>query len=179
MNELYVVVSLSDGSVVHLAYQTEMGAPIHPGGPWRGPNDQGVFTREATDANIEHEVARASRHWQQDGKQTVSWRRLSAAEHTLFEQDRDYRNALEDVGGKIQHNMPKARELHRAVLRHWNGDRLLTLDREWVDAMAGGKKTEADVVSAKRQSLKDFVNDPRIDTALTLAELKALIPPVV
>lgn len=179
MAEVYICVALSDGSVVHIAYQTEMRAPKYPGGPWVGPNALGVFTRDSSDANIEYEVSRAARHWRQDGKETVSWRRLSDAEHQVFNQDRDYRNALEDVGGKLQHNMVKARELHKAVLRHWNGDKLLMLDREWVDASADGKKADADAVQAKRQALRDFVNDPRIDAAQTLAELKALVPPEV
>lgn len=176
MSEVYICVSLSDGAVAHVAFQTTMRAPKHPGGPWTGPNAEGFFERTADDVNVEYEVARAARHWQQDKKTTVSWRRLSASEHTLFEQDRDYRNALEDVVGVLGHNMVKARELHRAVLRHYNGDQLLTLDREWLDKTADGKKAEADAVQATRQALKDFVNNPAIDAATTLAELKAIVP---
>lgn len=180
MSEVYICIALSDGSVAHLAYQTIMRAPKHPGGPWQGPNARGEYTRGASDTAIEFEVARSSRHWQQDGKATIGWRKLTLAEHEMFNRDRNYRNAMEDVPGVgLKHNMVKARQLHRAVLRHWNGDRLMTLDREWVDAAAKKDNQKADEIEAKRQTLRDFVNDPRIDAASTLEQLKALVPPEV
>jgi len=176
MSEVYIAISLSDGSVAHMAFQTKMRAPGNPGGPWVGPDKDGFYSRDASDVNIEYEVARASRHWQQDGKATISWRRLNQEQHEMFGKERDYRNALEDVGGAIKHNMKKACELHRAVLRHLNGEKLLTLDREWVDATAIGDTKAAEDIDAIRKKLRKFVNDPRIDAAQDVEELKALVP---
>lgn len=180
-SEIYIVVSRSDGSVAHIAFQTRGRFPSQPKGGWeRDPEgDKGFgWKREATDANIEYELARHSANWGRMGDPTlVGWRRLSLEEHEMFNKDRVYRNALKDDGGKIKHDMPKARELHKARLRHLNGDKFMSLDRQWVDASASGKKSEADAIEAKRKALRDFVNDPRIDAAQTIEELKLIVPP--
>jgi len=174
--EVYIGVTLSDGFFVHVAFQTVLRAPKHPGGPWNGPNDLGIFTREATDANIEYELSRAARAWQKDGRTLVSWRRLTEAEHDLCGSHRYYRNALEDVSGQLKHNMTKARVLHREALNHINGGKLLTLDRVLVDAMLGGKKEDIDSAAAARKALRDRVIDPAIDAAQTIEVLSALLP---
>lgn len=179
MSEVYVVAQRSDGSVAHIAFQTTMRAPGRPVGPWSLNETTGVWEREASDENIEFELARHSRQWSRlDGLTLVDWRRLSQSEHELFETDRTYRDAIELVGGTLQHNIVKARDLHRAALRHSNGDKFMLLDRQWVDASASGDVREAEAVEAKRKSLRDFVLDPRIDMAVNLDELKRIVPPV-
>lgn len=182
-NEIYIAVSRTDGSVVHVAFQTFMRCPVSPGGPWR-PVANG-WERDSSDANIEFELARFNRMWANAKDETglpapdptmISWRRLSQAEHEMFNQNRHLRGALEDVGGKIQHNMPKARELHREHLRHYNGDKLIGLDREWVNASVEKNKAKIDAVEAKRKELADSVVDPRIDAAQTVEELLQVKP---
>jgi len=106
----------------------------------------------------------------------VSWRRLTLAEHEMFNQNRNHRDALEDVNGVLRHNMVKARELHRSLIRHSNGAKFLTIDREWVDAFAKGDKQTADAVEAQRQAMRDVVDDPRIEAAQTIEELLAVVP---
>lgn len=183
MAEVYIGISRDDGSVVHYAFQTFMRCPVNPGGPWRRVD--GGWERDASDANIEFDVMRLTRYWASRKDEAgnpdpdaamVGWRRLTQAEHDMFEQDRHYRDALEDTGGKIQHNMTKAAELHRARIRHDNGDKFLTMDREWVDAMARGDKLAADAVEAQRKAMRDSVNDPRINAARSIDDLKAIAP---
>lgn len=176
MSEVYICIVRTDGSVAHYAFQTRMRSPFPPSGSWTLGKD-GYLTREASDANIEFDVERLDRSWTRVGDPAVvDWRRLTQEEHALFEQDRDYRNALEDAGGTLRHNIIKARELHRAVLRHKNGDKLMFLDRAWLDCSASADALGAIAVEAKRKMLRDFVNDPRIDTATDVATLKTITP---
>lgn len=165
MAEIYFIAKFVDNSVAHIALQTE----IRTNGR--------TITTQWSDAEVFAEVERYAQHWAKEGMVVASWRRISQDEHLLFEKDREYRDAMEETPNGIGHNMPKARLLHQAKLRHWNGDRFMTLDREWVDAFASGDKQKADGVEAKRKMLRDFVNDPRIATAQTIEELKQILPP--
>ena len=177
MAEIYLAVSRSDGSVAHVAFQTEGRFPSRPLGGWEKAPDAFAWTRQPSDENIEFELARVSANWSRLGDPVmIGWRRISDEEHRLFETDRVYRDALTDVDGKLQHDMPKARALHQAYLRHQNGDKFMTLDREWLDKNARGDANGAAEVEAKRQALRDFVNDPRIEAAKTIDELKRVVP---
>lgn len=175
--EIYLVARWSDGSVSHEAMQLVGRFPSQPVEKGWRPMGDGTWGRASSDANCEEYLARvAQRRMELDGLTLLGWRRLSDDEHKMFERDRVYRDAMEDVGGKVGHNMAKARELHRAHLRHKNGDRFMTLDREWVNKSAAGDKRGADDVEAERKRLRDFVSDPRIDAAATLDELKTIVP---
>jgi hypothetical protein len=181
MSEVYIGVSRSDGSVVHVAFQTVMRAPTRPDtGGWQGPDQLGRYFREASDSNIAADLARFNEQWAQLGDPTMTgWRKLSDPEHEMFNQNRAHRNALEDVGGKIQHNMPKARELHREYLRHYNGDKLIGLDRDWVNASVAKDNAKIKATEDKRKALADTVVDPRIEAAKTIEELLLVTPAVV
>jgi len=180
MSEIYICVSRTDGSVAHVAFQTDGRFPSQPKGGWRKDGEGFVWRRDATDANIEFELARITANWSRQGDPTMTgWRRLSAQEHEIFNQHRHLRDALEDVAGKIQHNMPKAREAHRQHLRHYNGDKLLGLDREWVNASVAKNQSGVRAVEQKRKALADTVVDPRIDAAQTVEELLQVTPAAV
>jgi hypothetical protein len=202
--EVYAAITRADGSVVHVAVQLVGRFPTAPNRFWQLLDDDlwsrlkllvlklkgrppwATYGREPTDEAINYECMRLDYAWTNRFDEygqplppepgMVSWRRISDAEHQMFNQDRIYRDALEDAGGKIQHNMTKAKELHRAHLRHVNGDKFMALDRQWVDAMAANKRPEADAVEAKRKAMRDRVNDPAIDAAKTIEELKAVTP---
>jgi len=178
MSEVYIGVSRSDGSVVHVAFQTVMRAAQKPTtGGWEGPDALGRYSRTASDVNIAVDISRFNEQWTQLGDPTlVGWRRLSDAEHEMFNQNRWHRNALEDVGGKIQHNMPKARQLHREMLQHYNGDKLLGLDRDWVNASIAKDNAKLKATEGKRKALADTVVDPRIEAAKTIEELLLVTP---
>jgi len=176
--EIYLVARWSDGSVSHEAMQIVGRFPAQPTERgWRAAGD-GTWVRASSDANCIEYLARvAQRRLELDNITMTGWRRLADDEHRMFERDREYRDAMEDAGGRIGHNMPKARELHRSRLRHINGDRFLRLDREWVNASASGNAAEARDVENKRKALRDMVDDPRIEAAQTLDDLKAVMPP--
>lgn len=181
MAEFYLIARWSNGTISHESMQLAMRAPGKPIEPEWSLYEDGVWRREPTPAAIESYLARVAERVARDpdsrGVTLLGWRPASEEDRAMVHKDRDYRNALEDAGGKLRHNMVKARELHRQVLRHINGDRLLRLDRQWLDASAEGKKAQADSVQAIRQGLKNLVNDPRIDAAQTIDELKAIQPP--
>ena len=176
MSEAYVCVSVSDGAVYHLAIQLESRlAGVPPSGSgWGGPFTDGTYGREATDAVIQHEVDRAAVAWaaRSDGAVTVlGWRRLSDAEHDVFSRNRPHRDALEDVAGVLRHDMPKARELHRHLLRHQRAEKLLVLDGAYNGAVGAGDAVRAAAIEAMRAELRDLTSDPRIEAAKDVAEL--------
>lgn len=175
--EIYLVARWSDGSVSHEAMQLAGRFPAQPAETgWRFAGD-GTWVRASSDANINQYLGRvAQRRLELDGLTLVGWRRITAQEHAMFERDRTYRDAMADDGVTLSHDMTKARELHRAFIRHQNGDRFMTLDREWVDASASGDTAKAQQIAAQRDALRNFVNDPRIDAAQTLDELKVVVP---
>lgn len=188
MSELYVAATWSDGSVSHHAIQLEGRFPSQPKGGWSKAEGGLAWKREATDANIEYEMARyAFYRMNTDGLGLMGWRRLSQAEHDLFEQDRPngkpttrpytggtYRNALVDRAGKIEHDIVKARDCCREELRRQRRNAMLVLDGQWMGATGQGKKAEADAVEAERQKWRDAPADPRIDAAGSVEELKQI-----
>jgi hypothetical protein len=101
----------------------------------------------------------------------VSWRRISDDEHRLFNENRHHRDALKDDGKTISHDMDKAREIHRNLLRHQRGEKFAALDAKWMQAAAKGDKRAAADVDAKRQALRDVTDDPRIAAARTIDDL--------
>lgn len=170
MAEIYVAIERSDGTVAHMAFQTECRAPSRPQGQWM-PAANGAWAILPTDENIAFEVSRVAKMWEADGVSVVSWKRLTNAEHEQFNEFRQHRDALELVSGKIQHNMAKARELHRDLLRHQRAEKLLVLDAAHTGATALGDKGRADNIEAMRVELRDLTSDPRIDAATTVGEL--------
>ena len=83
---------------------------------------------------------------------------------------RVYRNAWCDAGlGKIGHDMAKARELHRDILRTARAPRLLALDVEMSKAYQD--KAKQDQIEAQRQRLRDAPAHPFIDQAQTIEDL--------
>jgi hypothetical protein len=189
--EHYIAVTMSDGMVYHYAFQTQ-GRAFGPGSEKAGwtPTKNGHFFRHPSDANIEYDLRKTEREqWNverrhADGTVTppvriVHWRRLTEAEHLLFEAGRpahadSFRNALVDRNGKIEYDIEKARECYREVLRYRRASAMLSLDNQWMRATGQGKKAEADAVEAQRQKWRDAPADPRIDSAQTVEELKLI-----
>lgn len=181
--EQHIAVTMSDGAVYLYAMQLTMRAPSRPLGPdWNYDDAHGEWFRPASPAAIEFDIMRAeSGLWSKPGKLrdgtilpgvfVLSHRMISPAELALFEQ-RDYRDALVDNGGRIEHDMTMARERHRKVLRHVRSEKLAELDAQFSRALGQGRKPEQDAVEAQRQRLRDITADPRIDAAQTLDQLR-------
>lgn len=157
-------VQLEDGSfVVHYFITHGRGTFLPKGAVWTGSYQ---WKREPTVENITENLNSSFAD-----RPVVSWRRLSKGD---IPEDRSYRNAWVDDGKAITHDMAKARELHRDILRHERAARFPELDAKYTRATGQGKAEEAARVEASRQALRDAPADPRIDCATTVEELKAI-----
>lgn len=90
--------------------------------------------------------------------------------------DRTFRNALRDDGRTLRHDMPHARELHRAAIRHARISRLAELDAAYLRADEAGDQAEKKRVAQRKQRLRDLPAHPDIEAAQTADELKAFWP---
>jgi len=86
--------------------------------------------------------------------------------------DRTFRNAWQFKGDAVEIDMPKARDIHRDVLRAERASKLDKLDVDWFRAVETGGDTAA--IAAEKQRLRDVTADSRIAAAKTPEELKAL-----
>lgn len=89
---------------------------------------------------------------------------------------RDFRDAWELSDGKINVNMGKAREVHRARLRRAREPLLADLDIAAMRADEDGDRGRKTAVVAEKRALRDVTDDPRIDSAVTPDDLRAAWP---
>lgn len=97
--------------------------------------------------------------------------------------DRTYRNAwVADVdGGRVGHDMPTAREIHKQHMRAARTPLLGALDTSYLRAdELGGPGAAADKrsIAAQKQVLRDVTGHPDVAAAQTVAKLKAVWPAV-
>lgn len=123
------------------------------------------WAREATDANIQAEITKTLPAFDPEKKPLKGWRRVKESDLP----DREYRNAWRDRGGKVEEDLPHARQIHLERLRGERQPILDQLDREWHRATGRGKKSDADAIEVKRQALRDL---PDVETINTITELK-------
>jgi hypothetical protein len=92
--------------------------------------------------------------------------------------DRAFRDAWCLRDGRMDHDMPKAREIHRQRMRAARAPLLAALDVDYQRAdEAGNAKAKRDI-AARKQALRDVTADPRIVAAETPEALKAVWPDV-
>jgi hypothetical protein len=89
-------------------------------------------------------------------------------------EDRYFRNAWTYIGGRIEIDMPKAREVHKAKLRVDRAPLLTALDVEYQRADEDGDGKAKAGVAARKKALRDITNHPGIDAARTPEELKKI-----
>jgi hypothetical protein len=150
-----ISITKSDGSVAIMHFVTK--GLLNAAGA--------VFEREATDENINAEIAKA-------GIDAVSWRRIEMSE---IPRDRTFRNAWVDTG-KIDVDMPRAREIHRDKLRAMRRPLLEALDVEYQRADEQGDVTKKAAIAERKQALRDVTADPALEAARTPDELAGCIP---
>lgn len=149
------------------------GPQLPPGAVWDDKNP-GYWLREATAETLAQEVRRACPLLNLDGEplpRALSWRTIESVD---VPKTRDYRDAWTDNGAAIVHDMDKARALHREKLRAERVETLVKLDQEWFvaeRAKDGAAKAEID---RRKQAMLDITDDPRIDSAQTIADLAAV-----
>ena len=94
---------------------------------------------------------------------------FQVVEETSIPSDRTFRDGWKEGAGKVEHDMPKCREIHRERMRVARAPKLAALDVE---------QLRNKNVEAEKQALRDVTADPRIETAATPDELKAVWPDI-
>lgn len=92
--------------------------------------------------------------------------------------DRYFRNAWKCDQGRLDVDMPKARELHRNALRLQRARRFAELDAEYFKAQERSDLVALHEIASHKQALRDAPQDPRLEAAQTPDELKAVSLPV-
>ena len=146
---------------------------FHPDAPSRGEAPELTaeqvkqFARShrlVTDDVVEREID------QLQFADVVRWRFI---DHSDVPADRTYRDALIDQANIIMPEMATARDLQRAHLRERRAPLLARLDVDQLRAIVHQDEATVSEIEARKQALRDLPQDPAIDAATTLAELKA------
>jgi hypothetical protein len=90
--------------------------------------------------------------------------------------DRTFRAAWKASGGRVEVDMPLAREIHKARLRELRAPKIAALDVEYMRSLENGDAIMQGEIAAKKQALRDVTEDPGIAAATTPEELKAVLP---
>jgi len=168
MKSIKVAIIQANDSVAIMSFLILGRGNILPFGAQWADKDEAIWMREATPENIDHEISRIAFI-----EKPIKGYRI--IDDTEVPADRTFREAWTDTG-KIEIDMPKAKEVHRNKIRAVRADKLMQLDGEWMRATGQNKKQEADDIEAQRQILRDLPADPRIEAATTPEELKAFWP---
>lgn len=96
--------------------------------------------------------------------------------------DRTYRNAweLHADGRSIIHNMDKAREIHKDLMRRERAKLMPALDIEYqrADERGAAGVSAKDSIASQKQALRDVTDIPEIERASTVEELRAVWPTI-
>lgn len=92
--------------------------------------------------------------------------------------DRTFRNGWKAGAGKVEHDMPKCREIHKDKLRGLRAPMLAALDTEYMRADETGNVALQAQIVAKKQVLRDVPQNPAIAAAQTPEALKAVLSAV-
>ena len=91
--------------------------------------------------------------------------------------DRSYRNAW-TWKGKIEHDMVKARNIHRGKIREARKPKLESLDVSYQRADETRNTLLKSQIAAQKQVLRDLTAIPEIEAAATVEQLKMVWPEV-
>lgn len=128
-------------------------------------NQTEVFEREATAEAVEAEITKS-------GIDAARWRLIEEGD---IPHDRTFRDAWADTG-KVDVDMPKAREIHKNNLRDIRAPLLAALDVDYQRADERGNKASKATIAARKQALRDVTTDPAIEAATTPEALKNVLP---
>ena len=176
-----VAVTREDGGVTVLRFVVEEYQKVRT---LDDTIERAVVHKPLTDERVEASIAKRyepipghpSGIWNGgNGKRHVSWRRV-ANDYVDENTDRTYRNAWKDAPGRTKpdHDMVKARNLHRDILRRDRQPQLDNLDIQYVQADERNDRQAKATIAAQKQKIRDVTADPRIESAQTVDQLKAL-----
>jgi hypothetical protein len=157
MQTVFVIATLSTGSVAVMQFVTESGG----------------VRRDPTPAAIAKELERVGRSddgsWR-EGFPVLLWR---IADPSELPAERRYRAAWRDTGSGVEVHMPSARQVRLRELRHARAARLAELDIEWTRTGGG---SNGDAVESKRQRLRDMpqIISASLEAAATTSDLDAI-----
>lgn len=165
-----VAISCEDGSVAVMTFMTRGRGPAPFGAVEEADRGKktGWWVRDPSQENIFAEILRA---FAPSPTKPAGFR---VVEDAQVPQDRVYRDAWIDDGQSIVHDMPKARELHRGLLRHARSPLLAALDVEGMRADESGNARRRAEVIAEKQRLRDITDHPDIEAAKSIDELRAV-----
>lgn len=96
--------------------------------------------------------------------------------------DRTYRNAwvADVVNAKVDHDMVKAREIHKNHMRKARTPLMADLDTQYMraDELGPSGAAQKAQITAQKNALRDVTADPGIEAAQTPEDLKAVWPSV-
>lgn len=90
--------------------------------------------------------------------------------------DRLYRAAWTADGDGIAHDLDKAREVHRGLLRRVRQPLLNDLDGQYLRALEVGDEAAQQQIAKEKQALRDLPADPAIVAAASVDDLRAAWP---
>lgn len=158
--QIVILIQRNDGGMTIMSYVTKSFLP--------GPNKLVHFTHEPTLGNIGAEIVKA----RLDCKR---WRFLNPGEE--LPTDHTFRDAWTVSEKSIDVDMPKAREIHKQILRSERAPLLAALDTEFMRALEAGDVAAQTEIASRKQKLRDATDNPAIEAAATLEELKAVALP--
>lgn len=151
-----IAITAADGSVMIMNFVT---------------NDHKVHACEPTEENINKEIEKTSISLDPEKLPIQGWRIIE--DETEIPTCREYRNAWHDDGG-IKIHMGKAKDIHRNKLREQRAFKLAALDIEYQKADELGATLEKQIISRKKQKLRDITKHPDIEAAETVEDLKLI-----
>jgi hypothetical protein len=160
---VHLALTCADGTVAIMAFVTR---EYNPDGTVR-------WARVAEPATIEREIARTAAALDAWKVPIQRWRPIDPADVPA---DRTFRNALRDDGTRLQHDLPHARELHRAAIRVARAPKLADLDVAYQRADETNDTAAKKQIAAAKQLLRDLPAHPAIEAATTTEALKAFWP---
>lgn len=93
------------------------------------------------------------------------------------DRDRTYRNAWRQNGPGVTVDMPRARNIHRDLLRAEREPLLKELDLAYLRADERGDTEAKTQIVAEKETLRNVTAMPEIEAAQSPNELRAIIPP--
>jgi hypothetical protein len=137
--------------------------------------DDGHFVKRlGTKEEIDLEISRHSTAWEPSRLPIKGWEIITDED---LPSTREYRNAWvnhgldKPKGKKIEHDMPKAREIKKNALRLLRFPLLQQLDAEYMMSLEQGNSEESNKIAKEKQRLRDITIDPRIEAAKTIEDL--------
>jgi hypothetical protein len=164
-----VAVTLDNGDLNVLRFITRgRGSVLPAGARWAGP--EGWWFRPPLETLIEEEITRSMAG---QPVKHVSW---VIVPDEAVPTDRSFRAAWKVNGIAIEHDMPKARDIHLNRLRAERADKLAQLDRDWMKATGQGDTQKAVDIERQRQLLRDMpvTLSRSLSDAKTIDHLKAI-----